>query len=269
MRFLLEPAPTTELDVLTEAARAAHAAGLDGVLLREAPELPAPLLAVAALSARVGDIRLAAEISLGRRHPLELAEEAAVVDVTCGGRLLLVVRPESGAEDRFDEALDLLRVALSARPFRFEGRHWQVPANLPENVHGRDEQVRLMPPPAQLRLEIWGAGEGARDSALARGLGYLAARDEEPAPLAAALERSAEALGPAVLGALRARRERLDTPEELVARLRAGRTAFGQDCAVVEGGPDTAAVLGGHVAPRVQLNRLPVGLEEFWDGAGR
>jgi len=260
MRFLLEPEPTTDLDALTGAALAAHAAGLDGVLLREAPALSAPLMAASALAPRVPDIRLAVEVELGDRHPFELAEEAAVVDLVSGGRLLLVARPTRGAGDDYGEALDLLRTALTARPFRFEGRRWRVPANLPENVHGIDTLVRLMPAPAQLRLDVWGAGAG-REQALARGLGHLADADDDPAELGAAHA----ALGPAALGAPRARRERLDAPEALVARLRAGRVDFGQDCAVVAGGADVARTLGAYVSPRVQLNRLPEGLEAFWE----
>lgn len=266
MRFLLEPEPTTDLDALTVAAGAAQAAGLDGVLLRQSPELATPLMAASALAPRVPDIHLAVEIEIGDRHPLELAEEAAVVDLTSAGRLLLVARPAPGAEDDYAEALDLLRTALIARPFRFHGRRWRVPAELDENAHRIDDHVRLMPAPAQLRLPVWGAGDG-RGEALARGLGHLAAADDDPVELGAAYERAEAALGPALLGAPRARRERLDDPAALVERLRAGREAFGQDCAVVAGGAEAAAVLGARVSPRVQLNRLPEGLEAFWDEA--
>jgi alkanesulfonate monooxygenase SsuD/methylene tetrahydromethanopterin reductase-like flavin-dependent oxidoreductase (luciferase family) len=263
MRFLLEPEPTTDLDALTETARAAHACGLDGVLLRQSPALASPLMAASALAARVGEIRLAVEVDVGDRHPFELAEEVAVVDLTSGGRLLVVARPAPGAADVYDEALDLLRTALAARPFRFEGRRWRVPALLEQNEHGLDTHVRLMPAPAQWRLEVWGADAG-RDAALARSLGYLAEADDDPAELGAAYARSADAFGPAAIGAVRARRERLDTPQDLVVRLRDGREAFGQDCAVVPGGAGAAHVLGTYVGPRVQLNRLPPGLEEHW-----
>jgi Luciferase-like monooxygenase len=253
MRFLLELEPGTDLDVLTAGARDAHAAGLDGVLLRETTDLPAPLIAAAALAARVPDVLIAAEIAIGVRHPFELAEEAAVTDLASGGRLILVARPASAD---YAEALDLLRAALTPRPFHFEGRRWTVPANLAENVHGIEERVRMMPAPAQVRLELWGSGAG-RDAALARGLGHLADAEADPAELAAAHE----AAGPAALGAPRARRETLDDPEALVARLRAGREAFGQDWAVVTG---DAHVLGTRVRPRVQLHRLNAKLEELW-----
>jgi len=253
MRFLLELEPGADLDALTGGALAAHAAGLDGVLVRESAELPAPLIAAAALSARVPDVLLAVELGLGVRHPFEVAEEAAVVDLASGGRLILVARP---ASEDYAEALDLVRAALTPRPFRFEGRRWKVPANLAENEHGIEARVRMMPPPAQVRLELWGSGAG-RDAALERGLGHLADPDADPAELAAAHE----AAGPAALGAPRARRETLGDPDALVARLRAGREAFGQDWAVVTG---DAHVLGTRVRPRVQLHRYNPKLEELW-----
>ena len=267
MRFLLELEPSTDLDALTASAEAAQDAGLDGVLLRQSEALATPLVAAAALAARVREAHLAVELDLGDRHPLELAEEAAVVDLSSAGRLLLVARPAPGAEEHYGEALDLLRTALAARPFRFEGRRWRVPADLPQNEHRIDTHVRLMPAPAQLRLAVWGAGAG-RDEALRRGLGYLAPAAADAAELGAAYARAEAALGPALIGAPRARRERLDAPAELVARLRAGRAAFGQDVAVVAGGAGTADVLARAVSPRVQLNRLPDGLEAFWDASG-
>ena len=243
MRLLLEPEPVADLDVLEANAVAAHAGGLDGLLLRQAPSLPAPLIAAAALAGRVADLLLAVEVELGDRHPFELAEEAAVVDLASAGRLILVARPAPDAPDDYAEALDLLRTALTARPFRFEGARWRVPANLPENEFGLEHEVRLMPAPAQVRLEVWGAG-GGREAALERDLGYLADADADPVELGGAHQRAAAALGPAAIGAPRARRETLSDPDRLVRRLLDGRTAFGQDWAVVGGGPDQASV--GH-----------------------
>ena len=39
-----------------------------------------------------------------------------------------------GKDPNTGEALDIVRLACTPKPFRFEGTHWQVPANLPENV---------------------------------------------------------------------------------------------------------------------------------------
>ena len=264
MRFLLEPPPDGDLDQITAAAEAAYANGLDGVLIRRSRWSPDPLVTVAALAARVAEIRIAAELELGEQHPFEVAENAAVTDLTTGGRLILVTRPAGSLED-YAEALDLLRTALTPRPFRFEGRRWRVPANLPENEFGQERLVRLTPAPAQPSLPVWGAGTG-RGPALERGLGHLADSEDPADDLGAAYARAASSLGPAAIGAPRARREALDSgPEALVARLLAGREQFGQDWAVVLGGPDEAAVIGRRVRPRVQLEHLHPSLIALWE----
>ena len=266
MRFLLEPDGACDPAVLARDAAAAHAAGLDGIMLRQGPRLPAPLITAAALAPRAPDLLLAVELELGDRHPFEVAEEAAVVDVASGGRLLLVARPAPGTEADFAEAIDLIRTALTPRPFRFEGARWRVPANLPENVHGLEPHVRLTPAPAQVQLPVWGAGAG-RETALERGLGYLADSGADADALGAAFSAAAAALGPAAIGSPRGRRERLTDADALVARLRASRTAFGQDWAVVAGDARTAATLGTRVRPRVQLHRLDPALEALWETA--
>jgi alkanesulfonate monooxygenase SsuD/methylene tetrahydromethanopterin reductase-like flavin-dependent oxidoreductase (luciferase family) len=269
MRLLIEPAGADGLDALVAAGDSARRAGLDGVLLAPSRALPAALVAAAALAARVPSIRIAAEVEVGEAHPLEVAEEAAVVDVASGGRLILVAVPARGREDRAGEALDLLRTALAPAPFRFEGPTWRVPANLPRNEHNLEERARLTPSPAQPRLEVWGAG-AAREAALARGLGFLAAEGDDPGALGAAWERAAAALGPAAIGAARARRERYDgDPPGLVARLRAGRAAFGQSWAVVAAPPAAALEISRRVRPRVQSDALPEGLEAHWDATLR
>lgn len=262
MRFLLEPVTARTLDDVSKAGEAVHTAGLDGVLLTATDGLPAPLVTAAALAARVGEIRIAVEVEAGDRHPVELAEEAAVVDVASGGRLILVVRPAPAREEAFGEALDLLRLSFAARPFRFEGRHWQVPANLPQNVHNTEHRVRVTPAPAQPRLELWGSGAG-RAEALRRGLGYLAGSADATDELAAAWSAAADV--PAALGAPRARREPWAGADDLVRRLRAGRETFGQDWAAIAVPLEAVAELSSVVRPRVQLDRLPPGLEQFWD----
>ena len=86
MRFLLDCADAASFDDVVALAEAAHRDGLDGVLLSGTPALPAPLVVAAALGSRVPDVRLAVEAPLGDRHPIEVAEETAVVDVASGGR---------------------------------------------------------------------------------------------------------------------------------------------------------------------------------------
>lgn len=262
MRFLLEHPAPRGFDDLVRAAAAAHAAGLDGVLVTEWQALPGALVSAAAVAARVDEVLVAAEVEIGARHPVEIAEEAAVTDLASGGRLVLVARPSAAAPERYAESLDVIRHALAAKPFRFEGAHWRVPMNLPQNVDQPEERVRVTPAPAQPRLEIWGSGSG-RDEALERALGHLADVDDDPGELARAWNRAE--LSPAVIGAPRGRREHWQGAADLLERLRHGRSTFGQDWACVVALPEAAPEIGSLVRPRVQLHRLTPGLEEFWD----
>ncbi|WP_051248060.1 LLM class flavin-dependent oxidoreductase [Nocardioides halotolerans] len=106
--------------------------------------LPQPLVACAALAARTRRIKVGTAVTVGPlRHPLHLAEEALVVDVLSGGRLVLAVglgnlRGEYDAfgvlfEDlggRFDEFLGVLLPALGGDRVTMHGRHYVVPGVL-------------------------------------------------------------------------------------------------------------------------------------------
>jgi len=157
-----------------------------------------------------------------------------------------------------------MRSAFAPAPFTFDGATWRVPAGLPANVHSVERRARLTPAPVQPRLEVWGAGAG-REAALERSLGYLAGAEDDPAELGAAWRAAAAALGPAAIGAARARREPDDDGGALVARLRAGREAFGQSWAAGRASAEAAHRISRWVRPRVQIDRLPVGLEAHWD----
>lgn len=296
MRFLLQPAGE-DAERPVEAARAAHAAGLDGVLLAPSEELPAPLVTAAYVAASVPDVLIAAEVPIGDRHPVEVAEEALVADQASGGRLILVARPAPGAEDAYAEALDLVRVATVARPFRFAGERWTVPARLPENSDAHDDLLRVTPPPARARLELWCSGVPVAVAA-EHDLGHVAEAQPANGTVAAAAERApveriaergtrsaagtdariaaddgprsgttGAAFESGVLVDRRARRDRWIGAGALVERLRAGRVEIGQDWSVVVAPIAAAAEIGGEVRPRVQLDRLPEGLEQHWASA--
>jgi len=265
VRFLLRPPRLDDLAGAVAAARAARAAGLDGLLLAPSAELPAPLIAAAALAPAVDDVLLAAHVALGDRHPVEVAEEVAVTDLVCAGRLVVVAVPGAGvARADYEEALDLLRTALAARPFRFAGRRWTVPANLEQNVHGVERRVRVTPTPSRPRVEVWTAGAAAGPDGR-RALGHVADADDDLGALAAAWSAAEAEAGPALIGAPRARHHTWDgDPAALRAALRAGREAFGQDWAIVRAEAGDAAALGREVRPHVQLDALPPGLEAHW-----
>lgn len=257
MRFVLDPPDPSTVDDLVREAHHAAGLGFDAMLCRATPTLPASLVTAAAVLARVPVLRVVAEIPLGDQHPLLAAEEAAVVDVAGAGRLILLIRPAPGVEERFLEAATLLRTALRARPFRFTGEHWTVPANLPTN-NDHEDRYRMMPAPYQPRMEIWCAGVDA-SVALDHGFGHLA---DTGTPAEVLADSSTD---PLRLDLARARHDPWHgEPDPLVDRLRAGRSQFGQDWSVVRADAEGMARIAGSVRPRIQLDRLPEGLADGW-----
>jgi len=254
MRLLLAVDRLAEREPLADlltAARTAHAAGLDGLWLEESTALEAPLVAAAGLAGEP-DLRLVCALRVGRDHPLHVAEAAAVADRATGGRITLALGSAPGAEERFAEALDLVRTALAARPFRHDGPGWRVPAGLAENERAPDRLARLTPAPAQLELGVWGWGAGATAAALAAGVGHVAEAGEDLAPPA----------GPAVRGRVVA------APDLRLDRLREER-ARGLDLLVVRCAPAARERVADDVArrlrPRLELPSLPEGLEASWE----
>lgn len=140
---------------------------------REDGYLPQPLVACAALAARTSTIGIGTALTVGPlRHPLHLAEEAAMVDVLSGGRLVLAVGignfapeyelfevPYADRGTRFDEFLAIVVAGLSGEAVTHDGRHYRV----------RDALVR--PRPVQRpRPPVW---VGAMSQAGARRAGRL------------------------------------------------------------------------------------------------
>jgi len=110
-----------------------------------------PLMAVPVIAERTRRIRVGTAVSLlPLHHPLALAEQAATADVLSGGRLEFGVGrgsipsqfhgfrvPVAENRARFDEALEIIRLAWTRERFSFTGRHYQV------------EDVSVVPRPAQ------------------------------------------------------------------------------------------------------------------------
>ncbi len=123
--------------------------------------VPNPAVMLAAAAARTRRIRLGSAVSiLPLRHPLQTAEDYAMVDVASGGRLEFgiglgntavdythygVPRDESRA--RFEEAAEIIAAAWSEERFSHHGRYWQL------------ADVALYPRPVQRpHPPIWVAG---------------------------------------------------------------------------------------------------------------
>ncbi len=164
---------TLDLREMLTLARLAEDFGFDSVWLSEGHfssdgVCPAPQVAAAAVATGTQAIRIGVVASLGLYHPMYTAEDVAILDNISNGRTLLLAAkpraeeaaacgiPSPDIEERFREALEICLAAWSPLPFRHEGQHFQVPANLPENVHAAAfTQVSVTPKPAQPRLPVW------------------------------------------------------------------------------------------------------------------
>jgi alkanesulfonate monooxygenase SsuD/methylene tetrahydromethanopterin reductase-like flavin-dependent oxidoreductase (luciferase family) len=166
---------------LAAQAERAESLGLHSFWLPEshfsgATSNPAPLLLLAACAARTQRLRLATtSYLLPVRHPVQAAEEVAVVDCLSGGRLILGVGrgfrtalfdafevPRSEKRDRFETALAAMRDAWAGKPI----------------ASGDDGQpIVLAPLPVQRpHPPIWASAFGPKALAQAGRLGlpYLA-----------------------------------------------------------------------------------------------
>jgi len=154
-----------------------------------AAPIPQPLLWHAAIAARTQRLRLGTtSYLLTIRHPVQVAEEVAVLDRLSGGRVILGVGrgfrralfsafdvDRSTKRDRFEAALGVMRDAWAGRPVALEG---DVPGTPP----------RLAPLPVQQpHPPLWVAAFGpkALEQAGRLGLPYLASPIETEATLVA------------------------------------------------------------------------------------
>jgi alkanesulfonate monooxygenase SsuD/methylene tetrahydromethanopterin reductase-like flavin-dependent oxidoreductase (luciferase family) len=125
---------------------AAEAWGMDSAWLSEfhfSPQrsvLSSPIVVAGAIAARTKRMRIGMAVYvLPLNNPLRIAEEAATVDHLSGGRFDFGIG-RSGfvrsyntynidygeSQERFEEALQILRAAWSGEQFSFEGKHYKV-----------------------------------------------------------------------------------------------------------------------------------------------
>jgi alkanesulfonate monooxygenase SsuD/methylene tetrahydromethanopterin reductase-like flavin-dependent oxidoreductase (luciferase family) len=110
-----------------------------------------PLMAVPVIAERTRRIRIGTAVTLlPLHHPLACAEQAATADLLSGGRLEFGVGrgsiptqfhgfriPVSENRARFDEALDIIRLAWTRERFSYRGRFYEV------------EDLAVVPKPVQ------------------------------------------------------------------------------------------------------------------------
>lgn len=260
---------------VADRARLLEDLGFDFVWLPAGDGLADPFVVAPFVAAATRGLRIGVEVPLGGSHPVLVAEAAAVCDLAVGGRLVLGVRP-ADTVDEFAHALEVVLRAHRPRPFRVEKGPWPTPANLPENRFMRDRTIRVTPAPAQFELPTWvvdapsvaaslGLAAVLRD--LVGGVEHWGPRDAAAGPPAWRLSRpafvSVDAEARPDLGAI-------------VARLQAAGSAWGMDAVLFDladcATPDAMlGELARAVRPRIQQQRLPSGLLDWWDdelGAG-
>jgi alkanesulfonate monooxygenase SsuD/methylene tetrahydromethanopterin reductase-like flavin-dependent oxidoreductase (luciferase family) len=120
-------------------------------------------LSAAAMIAQAVPIRIGAAVDAGLYHPLHLAEDIAIADLTSQGRIEVLLRFNTEASARygtparrgwFEEHVQVLAAALSGAHIRWDGEHLRVPARIDANQPA-PERLALNPRPAQPVVPVW------------------------------------------------------------------------------------------------------------------
>jgi alkanesulfonate monooxygenase SsuD/methylene tetrahydromethanopterin reductase-like flavin-dependent oxidoreductase (luciferase family) len=159
--YALKNATRMQVEIL---GHEAVASSFDAVWLSESrAEGVGGGLAAAALLAQAVPIRVGAVVDGGLYHPLHLAEDIAIADLTSQGRIEVLLRFSTEAASRygsrtergwFDEFLKVLAVALSGAHFQWNGAYLRVPARIEANQPA-PERLALNPVPMQPAVPIW------------------------------------------------------------------------------------------------------------------
>ena len=154
-------------------AEQAAASSFDAIWVAESrAERTGGALAAAAMVGQWTPIRVGAVVDLGVYHPLHLAEDIAVADVTCAGRLELVLRPAHDDPEVIKEHLHVLTAALAGAHIQWEGLHLRIPGRLAENG-AVPQKLAVNPPPVQPLIPAWLMETAAEEwTALADRLGF-------------------------------------------------------------------------------------------------
>ncbi len=184
--------PAAHRDML-EQATLADQLGFDSIWIAEQHfsyerQCPSPFLLGTAVAMHTQQSKIGVYTTMSYTHPVRIAEDAAVLDVLCGGRLILCAgtgyRPDEfaaygltakGKRGRLREILEILPLAWRDAPFVYEGDYFRVPAPV-EPAPARDEPVRIenkasdetlaaaplsvFPKPIQDPIPIWMAAFG-------------------------------------------------------------------------------------------------------------
>ncbi len=147
---------------LLREAEQAERYGFDGVMVPERHArtecmFPSPLTLLAAIAARTQRVRIGSYVIMPPLYnPMHLAEEATMIDLLSGGRLILGLGvgyhphyfshfgvPLKQREGRFEEALEVMRKAWTTPgPFSHQGKYYRF-----ENAHLTPKPYQKPHPP--------------------------------------------------------------------------------------------------------------------------
>jgi probable F420-dependent oxidoreductase len=130
------------IDEVIAEAQLAESVGFDSCFFGEHHQdkdgfLPSPLIVATAVAARTRALRVGTSvILLPLHHPVRLAEDVITLDLVSKGRLVLGVGigyqpsdfeayavPMDERLARFEEGVEILRLAFAGEPFSFRGKH--------------------------------------------------------------------------------------------------------------------------------------------------
>ncbi|WP_089717583.1 LLM class flavin-dependent oxidoreductase [Candidatus Entotheonella palauensis] len=168
--------PAAHREMLEQAALADQL-GFDSIWIAEQHfsferQCPSPFLLGTAVAMHTQQSRIGVYTTMSYTHPVRIAEDAAVLDVLCGGRLILCAgtgyRPDEfaaygltakGKRGRLREILEILPLAWRDAPFVYEGKYFRVPAPV-EDETADGSPLGVFPKPVQNPIPIWMAAFG-------------------------------------------------------------------------------------------------------------
>ena len=167
---------------LTALARLAAASSFDAVWVGESrADGVGGAIAAAAMVGQAVPVRVGAVVEAGLYHPLHLAEDIAVADLTLAGRLEVLLRVASaesslryespGERAWFEEHLSVLAAALSGAHLQWNGPRLRIPGRLDANQPA-PKRLALNPRPAQPAVPIWLEDSAGWVTDLAMTLGF-------------------------------------------------------------------------------------------------
>lgn len=144
------------VDETSAEAQLAESCGFDAMFFGEHHQdrdgfLPSPLIVASAIAARTSRLKVGTSvILLPLHHPVQIAEDAATLDIVSHGRLVLGLGlgyqpadfamfgvPQQERVGRFAESMEIIRKCWTGEKFSFQGKYFQL------------NDIQMLPRPVQ------------------------------------------------------------------------------------------------------------------------